>query len=92
SKLVRFGSEPTPVPDDLIEALQTRDDKSGIQDRPLHEFKQGEAVRIEEGPFMGYQGILLAKSSRERVIVLLNIVGKYAKATVDVAKLGPADA
>ncbi|MDH3280381.1 MAG: transcription/translation regulatory transformer protein RfaH [Gammaproteobacteria bacterium] len=92
SKLVRFGSEPTPVPDDLIEALQTRDDKSGIQDRPLHEFKQGEAVRIEEGPFMGYQGIFLAKSSRERVIVLLNIVGKYAKATVDVAKLGPADA
>ena len=91
SKLVRFGSEPTPVPDDLIKALHARDDRNGIQDRPLHDLKIGEKVRIEEGPFMGYEGIFLAASSRERVIVLLNIVGKHAKATVDISKLGPAD-
>lgn len=92
SRLVRFGAEPTPVPDDLVAALQSRDDQSGVQDRPLHEFKHGEPVRIEEGPFVGYQGIFLAKSSRERVVVLLNIVGKHAKATIDIGKLGPAEA
>lgn len=91
NKLVRFGVEPIPVPDDLVEAIRCRDGKDGVQDRPLHEFKKGQPVRIEEGPFMGYEGIFLAKTSQERVIVLLDIVGKAARATVDVAKLGPTD-
>lgn len=92
STLVRFGTTPTPVPDDLIETLRERDDSAGVQDIPMHEFKAGQKIRIEEGPFMGYEGIFLAKSSQERVLVLLDIVGKSAKARVDVTALGPAEA
>jgi len=90
STLVRFGMTPTPVPDNLIATLRERDDSSGVQDIPIHEFKTGQKVRIEEGPFMGYQGIFMAKTSQERVLVLLDIVGKSAKARVDIAVLGPA--
>lgn len=92
STLVRFGTTPTPVPDDLIETLRERDDSAGVQDIPMHEFNAGQKIRIEEGPFMGYEGIFLAKSSQERVLVLLDIVGKSAKARVDVTALGPAEA
>lgn len=91
SSLVRFGTEPAPVPENLIEALQKRDDASGVQDIPLHEFEPGQPVRIEEGPFAGYEGILLARTSRERVVVLLDIVGKSARAKIEVSQLGPAD-
>ena len=89
--LVRFGMMPSPVPDDLIEILRHRDDSVGVQDIPMHEFQRGQKVRIEEGPFMGYEGILLAETSQQRVMVLLDIVGKSAKARVDVTALGPAD-
>lgn len=92
STLVRFGMTPSPVPDDLIETLRERDDSAGVQDIPMHEFKSGQKIRIEEGPFMGYEGIFLAKSSQERVLVLLEIVGKSAKARVDITALGPAEA
>ena len=92
STLVRFGMTPSPVPDDLIEILRERDNSAGIQDIPMHDFQSGQKVRIEEGPFMGYEGIFLAKTSQERVLVLLDIVGKSAKARVEVTALGPAEA
>lgn len=91
SSLVRFGMEPAPVPDDLVQVIRARDDRSGIQDLPLHEFQPGQAVRIEEGPFTGYEGIFVAATSRERVLVLLDIVGKSARTQIEVTKLGPAD-
>lgn len=91
STLVRFGPKPSAVPDDLIDLLKQRDDARGVQDIPMHEFETGQRVRIEEGPFMGYEGIYLAPTSQQRVIVLLDIVGKAAKARVETAALGPAD-
>lgn len=91
SNIVRFGMWPTPVPDDLVETLRERDDSSGVQQIPLHTFEEGQKVRIEEGPFMGYEGIYLAKTSSERVLILLDIIGKSARAQVDVDHLGPAD-
>ena len=91
STLVRFGSRPSPVPDELIGHLRNRDDSRGVQDIPMHEFKKGQRVCIEEGPFRGYEGIFLAQSSKQRVMLLLDIVGKAAKAWVETSALGPAD-
>lgn len=89
--LVRFGMFPSPVPDDLVAALRARDNASGVQEIPLSTFKEGQRVRIEDGPFVGYEGIFLAHTSEERVTILLDIVGKQARAKVNVEHLGPAD-
>lgn len=89
--LVRFGMFPSPVPDDLIAMLRERDSESGIQEIPLNTFREGQRVRIEDGPFMGYEGIFLAQTGEERVLILLDIVGKSARAQIDVEYLGPAD-
>ncbi len=89
--LVRFGMMPSPVPDDLIKLLKQRDDSSGVQDVPMFQFEHGQRVRIEEGPFMGYEGIFLAKTSQQRVLVLLDIVGKSAKARIGEMALSPAE-
>ena len=48
-------------------------------------------MRIEEGPFMGYEGIFLAESSQQRVLVLLDIVGKAAKTRVEASVLSPVE-
>ena len=89
ANLVRFSVEPAPVPDDLITALKQRDDHLGIQDLPLNEFAPGQAVRIEEGPLVGYEGIYLAKTSGQRVMVLLDVVGKSTRTQIEVSRLGP---
>lgn len=87
SSLVRFGMEPAVVPQDLVQMIRARDDSTGVQDLPPEDFKPGDRLRIAEGPMMGYEGIFLARSSRERVLLLLDIVGKQAKVNVDAARL-----
>lgn len=91
SSLVRFGMHPSPVPDELVDFLRSRDTSAGYQDVPLNRLEPGQKVVIEEGPFRGYEGIYMAKSSHERVIVLLDIVGRSARAQVNIEHLGPVE-
>jgi transcriptional antiterminator RfaH len=91
SALVRFGGRPAVVPDALVELLRSREDASGVQELPVGEFKPGERVRIAEGPMMGYEGILLARTSRERVLLLLEIIGRPTRVNVDAGHLERAD-
>lgn len=79
SKLVRFGEIPARVPDDLVASLRAREDGAGVQALPPPDFKAGEKVRIVEGPMAGYQGIFQARTGQERVIVLLDLVGKSTR-------------
>ena len=89
SKLVRFGDMPARVPDDLIDALKRREDASGVQNLPEPAFKAGEKVRIVEGPMAGYEGIFHAKTSQERVVILLEIVGQSTRVQLAVGHIEP---
>ncbi len=75
SRLIRFGEQPAMVPDSLVDSLRAREDAVGVQDLPPPEFVAGDRVRIAEGAMAGYEGIFKAKTGRERVIILLDIVG-----------------
>lgn len=85
--LVSFGLKPAVVPAHLVDALMCRDCADGIQRVPAADFKSGDRVRIGQGPLMGYEGIFLAKSSRERVTVLLKIVDTYRRVSADPTQL-----
>ena len=74
SKLVSFGFVPARMPDELIAMLQERENSNGLHEINT-EFKTGEKIRIEDGPMTGYEGVFLAQTSKERVIVLLDILG-----------------
>lgn len=88
STLVRFGMEPAVVPGDLVEALKARVGPEGVIDLTATVgFKPGSRVRIAEGGMTGYEGIFLATSSHDRVIILLDIVGKQVRVQVDAAHL-----
>lgn len=90
SNLVQFGMHPSAVPELLIDLLLDRCDEEGVQDITTSEFKSGESVRVMEGPMMGLEGVFLAKTSSDRVMVLLDIVGKHTRVSLATEKLEPA--
>lgn len=88
--IVRFGRAAARVPDDLLAMLRSREDAQGIQILPAEEYRPGSRVRITQGGFAGYEGIFQAASGRDRVTVLLDVLGRKARATVDSASIEPA--
>lgn len=90
TSLVRFGNEPAEVPESLLEFLRRREDDSGMQVVDTGKLDPGQPVRVEEGPLAGYEGIFLARSGRDRVVVLLDILGRKARLELDARALGPA--
>lgn len=87
--LVRFGQAAAKVPDDLILLLHGREDDRGVQKLPEQEYQAGSRIRITDGSFSGYQGVFLAKTGRDRVVLLLDILGKHTRATVSVDAIEP---
>jgi transcriptional antiterminator RfaH len=87
SRLVRFGVEPAVVPDALVQMLMDRENAQGVLAPPRRTFDPGDRVRIFEGPFKDYEAIFLASNSNERVIVLLEILGKESRVAIDPAHL-----
>lgn len=71
SALVRFGMEPARVPSDLVSFVQAQADEGGIRDLIRPRRAVGDRVRIGTGLLKGFEGIVLARSGRERVVLLL---------------------
>jgi transcriptional antiterminator RfaH len=76
--IVRFGSSPTVVPDAVVADLVSRaDPSSGLhrlaEDCPL---ERGSRVSVIGGTFAGLDGIFQRVAGDERVVVLLEILGR----------------
>jgi transcriptional antiterminator RfaH len=88
--VVRFGRAAARVPDDLVAALKSREDEQGIQILPTEDYRPGSRVRITQGSFSGYEGVFQASTGRDRVTVLLDVLGRKARTSVDAASIEPA--
>ncbi|MBN1668069.1 MAG: hypothetical protein JW862_13330 [Anaerolineales bacterium] len=75
--LVNFGGEPAHVPENLIYALQRRVKEIAEAGGEVFDgLKKGDPVRIQAGPFEGYDAIFDARvPGKERVRVLLEFLG-----------------
>jgi transcriptional antiterminator RfaH len=88
--LVSYGGEPAPVPDNLVNAIRNRVDEiakaGGEVFDALH---KGDTVRINFGPFDGYEGIFDAKiPGTERVRVLLEFLShRFVSVELDASHL-----
>ena len=87
ASLVRFGQEPARIPDELVDFLKAREGEAGLHEWAEQDYRAGDRVRVAEGAFRGYEGILLARNSRERVVVLLDILGRQVRTKVAVTQL-----
>jgi len=83
--LITFGGEPATVPPHLIEALRKRVEEINIAGGEVFDgLQSGDAVRISEGPFKGYEAIFDARlPGNERVRVLLELLGTQRQVPIE---------
>ena len=87
---VHFGEYYPPVPDHVIEKLQTRHDESGII--PLGKIqqqllKQGSQVDVDMGNLGELKGVFQGFRGEDRVLVLLDILKRQVPTVVPVSDL-----
>lgn len=83
-KLVSFGEEPTMVPDQIIESIRyAADSNTGLHNPKGPLFKPGDTVIIDKGPLAGLRAIFLAETGEERVNILLEMLGRQNRVTIE---------
>jgi transcriptional antiterminator RfaH len=84
SRLICAGDVPTPAPDHVIAMLKDREDAAGfIQlDRPP-QFRLGDKIRVVEGLFSDCLGLYDGMPDRDRVAVLLDLLGRKVRVLLD---------
>ena len=86
SYLVQFGDRPVEVSPDIIDELQAHEDTNGLiklDSKSL--YKPGDKVQILDGTFDDIVGVLEHLDDKERVTMLLNLMGRQVriKTTLD---------
>lgn len=82
-RIVSFNDEPCPVDDEVIAFLQSRVGSDGFVSlgQPL---KEGDKVRIKEGPWKALEGVVeRAVKPSERVMLLLTAINFQGRLTIE---------
>ena len=79
--LVHAGDEPAAVPAEIIRTLRDRE-AAGAFDRlsPQQSLQVGDLVRVTEGAFEDMVGRLIELRDQDRVVVLLDLLGRAVRA------------
>ena len=84
TRLVCNGDYPAPVPEQVVDVLKSRENTSGfiqLDHRP--KFKTGDKIRILEGAFYDCLGIYDGMPDRDRVGILLDLLGRKVRVVLD---------
>jgi transcriptional antiterminator RfaH len=82
--LVCNCEEPAWVPDRVISELQGREDKRGFVQLDLRpRFRPGDKIRVVDGIFEACFGLFEGVSDRERVAILLDMLGRKVRVVLD---------
>jgi transcriptional antiterminator RfaH len=91
SRLVCNGELPAPIADQVVNGLKSREDASGyvrLAFRP--NFRAGDKIRILEGAFADCLGLYEGMKDSDRVAILLDLLGRKVRVTVDVESVAAA--
>jgi transcriptional antiterminator RfaH len=84
TRLICQGETPSPVPQSVIDAIRCREDGNGfVQLIRRPQFAPGDNIRVIEGALDGCCGLYEGMSSRQRVTILLDLLGRKVRALVD---------
>lgn len=83
TQLVCRGDRPVPAPRGIVEGIKAREGEDGFVRLALRAgLAPGARVRVVEGPLAGLEGIFHCVSDEERVVVLLDLLGRAVEARV----------
>lgn len=89
--LVCNGEEPAAVPAPVIDAIRRREDESGfVHLDPPPRFAAGDTVRVVGGAFADCLGLFQGMTDRERVTVLIDLLGRKVRVTLNAEALDAA--
>ena len=80
---VRFGLRFAKVPNQIIDLIRAQQQQTIDKIINLSSHHQGDTVEIQIGTFKGQQAIFQNYNTKDRVIVLLNLIGQQQKITLD---------
>jgi transcriptional antiterminator RfaH len=84
SRLVCTGDVPTPVPGRVVAMLKDREDAAGfIQLDRQPQFRVGDKIRVLDGVFSDCLGLYDGMPDRDRVAVLLELLGRKVRVLLD---------
>lgn len=84
ARFVCNGDEPAAVPEGVVEALKQREDADGfvkLDCRPR--FRAGDKIRVLDGAFSDCLGSFEGLSERERVTILLDLLGRKVRVVLN---------
>ncbi len=78
------GSNPTPLPEREIDAVRAQVHEGTTKPKPKIQFADGERVRVIDGPFNNFQGIIEeVKPEKQKLKVLVTIFGRATPVELD---------
>ena len=91
SCLVCSGDMPQPVSDQIVAALHAREDEAGFVQLDLRpSFRVGDKICVLDGALAGCFGLCEGMKDSERVAVLLDLLGRKVRVTVDAESVAAA--
>jgi transcriptional antiterminator RfaH len=83
AQLICNGDVPTAVPDEVVTTLKAREDAVGFIRLEPRSFRLGDKIRILEGVFADCLGLYDGMTDRDRVTILLDLLGRKVRVLVD---------
>lgn len=79
ARLICHGERPAAVPEGIVEELAARENHEGLIPLQPRRFKKGESLRIVSGALADCLGLFEAMADRDRVILLLDLLGRKVR-------------
>jgi transcriptional antiterminator RfaH len=83
-RLVKNGDHPAAVPNEIVAGMRAQEDEKGLIkfSRPP-QFCRGEKIRVLAGAFTDAIGLFDGLADRERVAILLDLLGRQVRVNLD---------
>lgn len=90
TRLICNGTVPAVVQNGIVDALKQREDESGFIKLTPRPFRLGEELRVLDGAFTGTLGMFEGMTDNERVTVLLDLLGRKVRVSIDAESVAAA--
>lgn len=78
------GKAPAPIPESEVEEIKSQMAEGRLKPKPKVTFAEGEQVRVTDGPFSNFNGIVDSiKPEKGKVVVLVSIFGRATPVELD---------
>lgn len=78
------GRKPKPIPEEEVEKIIQQMKESEIRPRSKYNFEEGDEVRVIDGPFANFQGVVEeVNPEKERLKVSITIFGRPTPVWLD---------